>query len=58
MLVWDRDVYSHKTIFNVFLEYIIMDAFSGFEGMVSIERRPITNLHVADDIVLCDESHF
>jgi len=40
------------TIFNVFLEYIITEAFDGFEGMVSISGRSITNLHFADHIDL------
>ena len=40
------------TIFNVFLEYIMLEALDGFEGSVSIGGRTITNLRFADDIDL------
>ena len=39
-------------IFNVFLQYIILEAFDGFEGTVSIRGRSTTNLRFADEIDL------
>ena len=38
------------TLFNIFLERIIIDALEGHEGTVSIGGRAITNLRFADDI--------
>ena len=38
------------TLFNVFLERIMTDAFKDPEGTVSIGGRTITNLRFADDI--------
>ena len=40
------------TIFNVFLEYIIKEAFDRFEGTVGIRGRSTTNLRFADEIDL------
>ena len=40
---------SH-TLFNIFLERIMTDAFEDQEGSVSIGGRTITNLRFADDI--------
>ena len=38
------------TLFNIFLERIMTDAFEDHEGTVSIGGRTITNLHFADNI--------
>ena len=40
------------TLFNIYLEYIMMEALDGFEGSVSIGGRTVTNLRFADDIDL------
>ena len=40
------------TLFNIFLERIMCEAFDDHEGSVSIEGRPITNFRFADDIVI------
>ena len=40
------------SLFNIFLEQIMTDALSGFEGTVKIGGRSITNLRFADDIDL------
>lgn len=38
------------TLFNIFLERIMIDALEDHEGTVSIGGRPVTNLRFADDI--------
>ena len=38
------------TLFNIFLEMIMIDALEDHEGTVSIGGRTITNLRFADDI--------
>ena len=38
------------TLFNIFLERIMTDAFEDHKGTVSIGGRKITNLRFADDI--------
>ena len=38
------------TLFNIFLEMIMTDAFEDHEGTVSIGGRTITSLRFADDI--------
>ena len=40
------------TLFNIFLERIMCEAFDDHEGSVSIGGRLITNFHFADDIVV------
>ena len=43
------------TLFNIYLEYIMMEALDGFEGSVSIGGRTVSNLWFADDIDLVAE---
>ena len=40
------------TPFNIYLEYIMMEALDSFEGSVSIGGRTVTNLRFPDDIDL------
>ena len=40
------------TLFNVFLEHIMIVAFDGFQPSIAIHGRPICNLRFADDIDL------
>ena len=40
------------TLFNIFLEQIVMDSFDSFSGGVKNEGQTITCLHSADDIDL------
>ena len=46
----NKDVYSHPTLFNLFLKRIMTGALEDHKGTVSIVGRTITNLCFADDI--------
>ena len=40
-----------QTLFNLFLERIVCEAFVYYDGRVNIGGRLITNFHIVDDIV-------
>ena len=46
----DRDVYSHPSFLNIYLERIMTDAVEDHEGTVSIGGRTIINLRFAVDV--------